>query len=179
MKVSGSAGSPGCEDFVKGLYPRLVGGLTLHCGDPWLAEELAQETLARVWDRWETVRSADSPQAWAWRVALNLSTSWFRRRAAERRATARAGIAPAPGRLSDGDVPDRLAVRQAVASLPARQRAVLVLRYFDDLGVAEAAVALGCAPGTVKSLTHRAIAGLRDRLGVDLDTDDEEVGNHA
>jgi RNA polymerase sigma-70 factor (ECF subfamily) len=166
-----------CEDFLRALHPRLVGGLTLHCGDAALAEELAQETLARVWTRWAEVRSHPAPQGWAWRVALNLSSSWFRRRAAERRATAKIG--PPPLEAPAPDAADRLAVRAAVASLPARQRAVLVLRYFDDLSVADAAAALDCAEGTVKSLTHHAITALRDRLAVTIDLTDEEVSNHA
>jgi RNA polymerase sigma-70 factor (sigma-E family) len=165
-----------CERFIAELHPRLVGGLTLQCGDRALAEELAQETLVRVWDRWAVVASADSPEAWAWRVALNLSASWFRRRGAERRATGR--LAVVPQREPSSDAADRLAVREAVAALPARQRAVLVLRYFDDLGVSDAAAALGCAPGTVKSLTHKAIAGLRERLGIELEvaTDEDASG---
>jgi RNA polymerase sigma-70 factor (sigma-E family) len=166
-----------CEDFLRALHPRLVGGLTLHCEDPALAEELAQETLARAWARWPEVRVHPAPQAWAWRVALNLTSSWFRRRAAERRAIARIG--PSPPAAPTADAADRLAVRAAVAGLPTRQRAVLVLRYFDDLSVADAATALGCAQGTVKSLTHQAIAALRDRLDVTIDLPAEEVGHHA
>jgi RNA polymerase sigma-70 factor (sigma-E family) len=166
---------------MRALHPRLVGGLTLQCGDAALAEELAQETLARVWRRWDDVRVHPSPQAWTWRVALNLTASWFRRRAAERRATSRLG--PPAVEVPAPDVADRLAVRAAVAGLPSRQRAVLVLRFFDDLSVADAALALGCAPGTVKSLTHQAIAGLRQRLDVTIDLtdedDEEEVSNHA
>jgi len=164
-------GTSECEDFVKGLYPRLLGGLSLHCGDQWVAEELTQETLARVWDRWDTVRSGGSREAWAWRVALNLSASWFRRRAAERRANGRVGVTPASEEPSEAA--DRLAVREAVAALPARQRAVLVLRYYDDLSVEDTAIALCCAPGTVKSLTHRAISGLRARLGIYVDVTEE------
>jgi RNA polymerase sigma-70 factor (sigma-E family) len=163
--------SPECEDFLRALHPRLVGGLTLHCGDAALAEELAQEALARVWSRWDQVREHPAPQAWAWRVALNLSASWFRRRAAERRAASRVG--PAPTEAPNPDAADRMAVRAAVATLPARQRAVLVLRYFDDLTVADAATALGCAQGTVKSLTHQAIAALRERLDVTIDLTEE------
>lgn len=177
MRASPPAPSRECEDFLRDLHPRLVGGLTLQCGDPSLAEELAQETLARAWSRWDTVRTHGSPQAWAWRVALNLSSSWFRRRAAERRANARSG--PVTDEAPSSDTADRLAVREALAVLPPRQRAVVVLRYFDDLSVADTAVALGCAPGTVKSLTHLAIAGLRQRLGVDLVPTDKELSNHA
>lgn len=166
-----------CEQFLQAQYPRLVGGLTLHCGDAALAEEMAQEALTRVWDHWDDVRSHPSPQAWVWRVALNLTTSWFRRRAAERRATQRVGASP--DEVQVGDTADRLAVRDAIRQLPDRQRAVVVLRFYDDLSVAEAATAMGCAPGTVKSLTHHAINSLRERLGIVLDVPEEELTHHG
>jgi RNA polymerase sigma factor (sigma-70 family) len=66
------------------------------------------------------------------------------------------------------DVTDALAVRAAVAALPPRQRAAVVLRYFADLSVDQTAAVLGCAPGTVKSLTSQAIASLRDRFEVEV-----------
>lgn len=146
--------------FCRALHPRLVGALALHCGDAGVGEELAQETLTRVWERWSTVRDAASPEAWAFRVGFNLSKSRFRRLAAERRARARL---PHP----TGDLPDTadaVAVRTAVASLPERQRAAIVLRYFADLSVDDTAAALGCRPGTVKSLSSHAIERLRSTL---------------
>lgn len=146
------------------MHPRLVGALALHCGDRDLAHELAQETLARVWERWSSVRAMDAPEAWAFRVAFNLAASRYRRAAAERRARARLG---APDDHAP-DHADALAVRQAVAALPSRQRAALVLRYFADLPVDRTAEVLGCAPGTVKSLTSQAIATLRDRFEVEV-----------
>jgi RNA polymerase sigma-70 factor (sigma-E family) len=149
--------------FCRRLHPRLAGALGLHVGDGRLGEELAQETLARVWERWATVRAADSPDAWAFRVGFNLANSRLRRRAAERRAYERAGTRIE--RSSATDAADVIAVRDAVAALPPRQRAVLVLRYFADMSVDDTALAMKCAPGTVKSLTSRAIGGLRARLG--------------
>jgi RNA polymerase sigma factor (sigma-70 family) len=106
----------------------------------------------------------DSPEAWAFRVAFNLAASRFRRGAAERRARARLG----PPDDHATDHADAVAVRQAVAALPRRQRAALVLRYFADLPVDRTAEVLGCAPGTVKSLTSQAIASLRDRFEVEV-----------
>jgi RNA polymerase sigma factor (sigma-70 family) len=146
------------------MHPRLVGALALHCGDRDVAHELAQETLARVWERWPSVAAMDSPEAWAFRVAFNLAASRFRRGAAERRARARLG----PPDDHATDHADAVAVRQAVAALPRRQRAALVLRYFADLPVDRTAEVLGCAPGTVKSLTSQAIASLRDRFEVEV-----------
>lgn len=151
------------EGFCVRVRPWLVGSLSLYCGSTDVAEELAQDTLARVWDRWPTVRALQAPEAWAYRVALNLANSHYRRRAAERRARLR----DAAPRLvtEDADAADAIAVRQAVAGLPRRQRAALVLRYYADLPVAETAVLLGCTPGTVKALTHQALASLRTSIG--------------
>jgi RNA polymerase sigma-70 factor (sigma-E family) len=154
----------GLDDFCRREHPRLVGALTLHCGDAHVAAELAQEALARACDRWEQVRGMDAPGAWVHRVALNLASSWFRRRAAERRAAARV----AAGQVEDlgPDRADVLAVRAALAGLPPRQRTALVLRYYSDLSVEQTAGAMGCAPGTVKSLTSQALAALRERAGL-------------
>ncbi len=150
--------------FCRAMHPRLVGALALHCGDRDVAEELAQEALARVWERWPSVRSMASPESWTFRVGFNLAASRFRRRAAERRARSRIG----PADESVPDAASAIAVRQAVAALPPRQRAAVVLRYFADLPVDEAAAVLGCAPGTIKSLTSQAIASLRDRFEVEV-----------
>lgn len=150
--------------FCRELHPRLVGALALHCGDRDVAAELAQETLARVWERWSTVERHEAPEAWAFRVAFNLAASRYRRRAAERRAHARLGVTS----VHEPDTADAIAVRAAVAALPPRQRAALVLRYFADLSVERTAEVLGCRPGTVKSLTSQAIASLRDRFEVEV-----------
>jgi RNA polymerase sigma factor (sigma-70 family) len=115
--------------FCARVRPRLVGALALHCGDRGAAEELAQEALARAWERWAQVRQMQNPSAWTYRVAFNLATSRFRRRAAESRARQRSmPVAPA--------LPDHaqaVAVRAAVAALPPRRRTALVLRYYLDL----------------------------------------------
>jgi RNA polymerase sigma-70 factor (sigma-E family) len=162
--------------FCRRLHSRLVGALGLHCGDRRVAEELAQETLARVWERWPTVRAADSPEAWTFRVAFNLANSRLRRHAAEKRAygrmTARRNVPDTPSTA------DAIAVREAVASLPPRQRAVIVLRYFADCSVEDTATAMHCATGTVKSLTSRAIDGLRARLGDSVDALSNAEGAH-
>jgi RNA polymerase sigma factor (sigma-70 family) len=158
-------------EFCRALRPRLTGALGLHCGDGDVGEELAQETMLRVWERWEHVRGLDEPEAWAFRVGFNLAASRFRRRAAERRARSRNH----PVAVATPDMAGAVAVRRAVSSLPERQRAAIVLRYFLDLPVNEVAAVLGCAPGTVKSLTHNAMRLLRDQL--ELDDVDEEVTN--
>jgi RNA polymerase sigma-70 factor (ECF subfamily) len=155
----------GLDAFCHGVHPALVGSLTLYVGDRELARELAQETLARVCQHWSRVQRMDAPQAWAHRVAMNLANSWFRRRKAERAAVARMGglrQSDDTGETGDGrHRGDVLAVRAAVAALPKRQRAALILRYYRDLSVEQAAAELGCRPGTVKALTSQAIASLR------------------
>ena len=170
------AGERDLVAFCGDVQGRLTGSLTLYLGDRLAAEELAQETLVRVVERWSTVSTMDAAEAWTYRVAFNLARSRFRRRAAERRAQARwaeRGAAPAS---ELPDVASALAVRAAVLALPERQRAVLVARFYADLSVAQTAAALGIAPGTVKAHTHRAVQALRARgliAETDTDTDTE------
>lgn len=150
--------------FCRRLQPAVFGALALYCGSTDLAEELTQETLLRVWKHWESVAEMERPDRWALRVAPNLAKSRWRRRRIER-ALGGAGFgAPA----LEADPTDVIVVRAAVAKLPPRQRAAVVVRYFNDLPVADAAVVLGCAPGTVKALTHQAVANLRVMLGDDV-----------
>jgi RNA polymerase sigma factor (sigma-70 family) len=140
-------------------------------GDVGAGEDIAQEALTRAWARWGRVSRLDSPEAWTYRVAVNLARSRRRRQQAEQRALARVGVGA--GELAT-EVADSMAVRDAVGALPERMRAALVLRYFADLPVAEVAEVLECAPGTVKSLTSQAIDRLRTVI-----TFDDEVSSDA
>jgi RNA polymerase sigma-70 factor (ECF subfamily) len=160
--------------FCQRMYPRLVGSLALQCGDTEIAKEVAQEALMRAWQRWPRVSRYDSPDAWVFRVALNLSTSRFRRVTRERHALARVASLP---QVDAADETDRIAIRAAVSALPPRQRAALVLRYFADMPVDEVARALDCAPGTVKSLTSKALDSLRTRLGSQIEEDTQDDGH--
>ena len=151
----------GLERFCESNKERLVGLLTLHCGDPHTAEELAQETLVKVCIRWRSVERMVNPEAWMYRVAINLANSFFRRKTAERKAKARLS---AEGFHRDPDIADAVAVRAALARLPRRQRAVLVLRFYADLSVHDVAQALEMPEGTVKTLTYRGIESLRTNM---------------
>jgi RNA polymerase sigma-70 factor (ECF subfamily) len=146
------------EAFCRDAWPRLVGGLALWCDSRAVAEELAQETLVRVWTRWPRVRDLQDPEAWMWRVAINLSRSSHRRTVAERRALRRAGgvrvAVPEPAVADE-------ALLAAVRSLPERQRRAVVLRHVVDLPVSSVAEAMGCAEGTVRALTHQGLEQLR------------------
>lgn len=149
----------GPDDFCRQLHPRLVGSLRLYLGDPSVAEELAQDALVRVIERWPEVSAMAAPEAWTYRVAFNLATSRLRRRMAERRAQQRDGARPAAS--WNVDVAEVLAVRSAVAALPPRQRQAVVLRFYGDLTLHQVADAMGCRPGTVKAHLHQALARLR------------------
>ncbi|MCA1824537.1 MAG: sigma-70 family RNA polymerase sigma factor [Mycobacteriales bacterium] len=153
--------------FCRREHPRLVGALDLVCGSLGLAEDLAQETLARICRDWAKVRRLDAPGAYAHRVAMNLAVSAFRRRAAERRAHDKVGR-----RASDmvvlTDGADAVAVRSALAALRPEQRQVLVARYYLGYDVNGTADVLRLPVGTVKTHTHRGLAALRQLLGEDV-----------
>jgi RNA polymerase sigma factor (sigma-70 family) len=147
-------------EFCRAEYPRLVGVLSLYCRDGHVAEELAQDALVKVIGDWRRVRELGSPSAWTYRVAINLANSYLRRRLAERRATRRLS-ARAAAPPYEPDTPTAIAVRAALATLPRRERAVIILRFFADLPVREVSELLGYPEGTVKTLTARALASLR------------------
>lgn len=149
--------------FCEREYPRLVGALALYCGDLDVAEELAQEALARACRDWPRLATMAAPGAWVHRVGINLSNSSFRRAAARRRAQRRLS-AGTPTEHRDADPGDAVAVRQALAALPTRKRTAVVLRYYLGHSVAETAELMGVPQGTVKSLVARAMVDLRAGL---------------
>jgi RNA polymerase sigma factor (sigma-70 family) len=163
-------------EFCRTEWPRLVGSLSLDVGSRDLAEDLAQETLARVCAHWRRVRKADSPSAWAHRVAFNLAKSHGRRQATWARVQPL--LAARPLGAVDLDRASALAVRDAMAGLPAAQRQALILRYFADLSVHDTATAMRCPENTVKTHTRRALDALRSSGLLDdaIDIDDEEAG---
>jgi RNA polymerase sigma-70 factor (sigma-E family) len=145
-------------DFASAALPGLLRFGHVLTGNPDEAEDLVQEALAKSMRRWHRARP-DDPVAYVRRVMVNTHVSRWHRWGS---------------RVLLGDVPeaaaedaglqrshDRDALRRALASLPARQRAVLVLRYLEDLPDAEIAAALGCQPATVRSLASRGLASLR------------------
>jgi RNA polymerase sigma-70 factor (sigma-E family) len=146
-----AAPDPDFAAFYRDAWPgavRLAGLLTQ---DARAAEDLAQEAFARVFPKWEQVAS---PNAYLRVAVVNACRSWQSRRRTERTKLALVAV-------SDTTELDFDVLADAVAALPYRQRAALVLRYYAGLNEAEIAEALGCRPGTVKSLTSRALGALR------------------
>ena len=148
--------------FVRSQHARLFRTVYLLTGDYHRAEDIVQATFMRLYPRWGRVASMRDPGAYARKVAVNLVWSW--RRAFSSREVPGLQVVdvglPGP---ADG-VSDHEAVWSAVLTLPARQRAVIVLRFYEDLTEAETARLLEISVGTVKSQTARAIATLRRRL---------------
>jgi RNA polymerase sigma-70 factor (sigma-E family) len=152
----------GFAEFIKareGALQRTAWWLT---GDCALAEDLVQAALVRSWPKWERISRLDNPELYVRRVMVNLWASWSRRRWRGEHVTESVPDRQSPGDLA-AEVAARLAVRSALGSLTARQRAVLVLRVFDDLPEAQVAQMLGCAVGTVKSTLSQALARLREQ----------------
>lgn len=133
--------------------------MSLYTGDRYLAQELAQEALARLCRDWKKVRRMDNQDAWIYRVAINLANSSFRRRAIERRVREQMGsIEP---RSIDPPSADGLALREALSLLPRRQRTALILRYYADMPFTNIAAAMDAPEPTVKSWTRRGLERLR------------------
>ncbi|MBL7261410.1 SigE family RNA polymerase sigma factor [Paractinoplanes lichenicola] len=133
-------------------------------GDPRAAEDLVQGALAKAYAKWPRIHG--DAEAYVRRILYNDRVSGWRRAGRQREITM-AELPERPGR--EPDIAERLALRQALLTLPDRQRAVLVLRYLEDRTVEETAEVLGCRPGTVASQASRALAKLRELVGGDLD----------
>lgn len=146
------------DDFCRRMYPRLVGSLGLYTGDTYLAEELAQETLARVWRDRRKVAQMDHPEAWTHKVAFNLARSHFRRKAVEVRASRRMSREEIH---HDPDIAEMESMRSLMSTLSARQRQSLILRYYLGYSYREISSAMDAPEPTVRSHVRRALERLR------------------
>ncbi|MET8064416.1 SigE family RNA polymerase sigma factor [Micromonospora sp. NPDC005686] len=151
-----------CE-FVAARSGALLRTAYLLAGDWATAEDLLQTALTKTYLAWKRLGGIDAIEPYARRVMVNTSTSWWRRRWHGERPTEvlpeRAGVDEIEQQL------DRDALWRHLQALPARQRAVLVLRFYEDMSEAQTAALLEISPGTVKSQTSRALNTLRRRLG--------------
>jgi RNA polymerase sigma-70 factor (sigma-E family) len=166
VAVPGGGGRPAVdfEQFAVVRGPALVRLARGLLRDPYLAEDVVQDVLAKALLQWSRVSRADDIDAYVKRMVVNACTSWFRRAARRERVTDQALILD--GRVADRS--DQYAERDRMLALlrrlPAKQRAVLVLRHYEGLPDAEIAVLLNCSEVTVRSNAHRGLAKLREFL---------------
>ncbi|NUS59006.1 MAG: SigE family RNA polymerase sigma factor [Streptomycetaceae bacterium] len=149
------------REFVQARWAKLVRTAYLLTGDHGDAEDVVQTALTKAYVAWHRVQGSDSPDAYVRRILVNTNAARFRRK----RITQLFGVtAPEPRTAADSttrQVEQRDALMRALAQLPARQRTVVVLRYWDDLPEAEVARSLGISVGTVKSQASKGLAKLR------------------
>jgi RNA polymerase sigma-70 factor (sigma-E family) len=148
------ADSAAFDELYRSTYAATVRLAHLLTGDQWTAEDIAQEAYTRVHAR---LASIDNPAAYLRVSVVNAAHSHHRRRGREERRILRV-VQP---EAVDGEPRELL---DAIDRLPYRQKAVLVLRYYEDQTEAEIAAVLGCRPGTVKSLASRALARLSSEV---------------
>ena len=148
-------------EFAAAASPRLRRTAFLLCGDWQAAEDLTQATLAKVFVAWRRISRRDAALSYATRTLAITYLAAQRRRRVSELLTSRP-----PGRAADPGTPElRVVVLDALATLPPKARAVVVLRYWEDLSVEQVAVLLGCSPGNVKSQSARSLDKLRALLG--------------
>lgn len=144
--------------FMRGRWSAMVRLAYTLTGDRGHAEDIAQAAFAKAYASWGRVRRAGDPDAYVATIVIHENSRRFRRQRV--REDLRAAV---PEQVSDADeaLDDRVVLRDALDLLGPRQRAVIVLRFWLDMSEAEAARALNCSVGTVKSQTSRALATLR------------------
>jgi RNA polymerase sigma-70 factor (sigma-E family) len=150
------------DGYVRGNSARLCRSAFLLTGDHQLAEDLVQTALAKVAPRWARIVQGGDPTPYVRTVMVRTAIAWRRRRWRGEVPTA---PLPDDERLDPSSATDsRERLRVALSGLPPRQRAAVVLRFYEDLSEAETAAVLGCAVGTVKSQTAKGLAHLRSVL---------------
>ena len=155
----------GFRAFVEARSPALLRSGWLLTGDWPAAEDLVQTALAAAWPRWASLRRQDAPELYVRTIMVNTFLRWRQRRWNGEITTGRV-----PELQAYGDAFAQIDARQALIAaldrLPARQRAVVVLRYFADQTEAQTAASMGCSVGAVKSHASKALARLRDAPGL-------------
>ena len=163
--VRGPYEPDGFREFVQARSSALLRSGWLLTGDWPSAEDLVQTALAAAWPRWGTLHRQDAPELYVRKIMVNTFLRWRQRHWNGEIATGRL-----PELQAYGDVFAQIDARQALVAaldrLPARQRAVVVLRYFADQSESQTAEAMGCSVGTVKAHAARALARLRDAPGL-------------
>ena len=175
MAVRGPAETRAFTEFMSVRSASLFRTAYLIVGDHQLAQDLLQEALIRTYLAWPRLRDPGKAEAYTRRTIVTTAISWRRRRSFHERPT---------GRLPDTTVPDateavttHASVVAQLRTLPPRQRAAIVLRYYEDLTEVQTADVMGCSVGTVKSHVSTGLGRLRDRMGASFPApnDDEAV----
>ncbi|MFH8384368.1 SigE family RNA polymerase sigma factor [Kitasatospora sp. NPDC101155] len=152
------------HDFFERHYSELARLAHLLTGETDAADDLAADALIALWQRWDRLRAADHPLAYARGVVANMARARIRSAVRERRRVL-LFWSRAPERTDGPDVAAVLDVRTALARLPFRKRACVVLRHAFDVSEKDTAAALGISVGTVKSQTSKGMAELEHALG--------------
>ncbi|GGT04357.1 SigE family RNA polymerase sigma factor [Streptomyces chromofuscus] len=146
--------------FVVTRWPRMLRTAHLLTGQHHDAEDLVQAALAKAYVKWERVRRTEDPDAYVWRIMININVDRLRRMKVREWLTTRFPEPEAPDHMEA--FAERSAILDALARLPAKQRAVAVLRYLEDRSESEVARLLGTSVGTVRSHAARALKRLRE-----------------
>lgn len=151
------------SDYVAARWASLYRTANLIAGNASDAEDVLQATLVKLYVKWDKVSVAESVDAYVRRMLVNelLGARRLQLRRREKEHLLHEPVATAP------EASERIGLWSEIVGLPPRQRAVLVLRYYEDLSEEQTAAALGCSRGTVKSQTHDALKKLRSRLSID------------
>jgi len=161
--VNSAEEAPTFEDYAGGAWPSLYRYAYLLAGNHADAEDIAQQTLLKAYRSWSRVAGSDSPTAYVRRMLTNTYLS--SRRPKNRHLEVLTDAPPESGHATQTGPEDRMTLWPHVKTLPPRQRAVIVLRYYEDLSEQQIADTLGCSTGTVKSTAHHALKTLRAALG--------------
>jgi RNA polymerase sigma-70 factor (sigma-E family) len=137
----------------------------LLCGDWHLAEDAVSTVMTKVYVGWQRIQQSDNLDAYVRRMLVRAIID--ERRRPWRRETPAQYPLVSPSEAGPDTTHDRMVLREALSRMPPGRRAVLVLRYFEELSVEETAAAMGCSTGTVKSQTARGLAALRELLPSD------------
>jgi RNA polymerase sigma-70 factor (sigma-E family) len=153
----------GFDQFVADRLDRLLRYATAMTCDKYLAQDIVQEVLLRAQHRWARIAAMDAPYLYVKRMVTNEYFSWRRRKAARDIATSASRIDALTPPVHDPAVrhAERDAMRNRIAGLPRKQRAAVVLRYYEDCSDAEIATVLNCTVSTVRSNISRALSTLR------------------
>jgi RNA polymerase sigma-70 factor (sigma-E family) len=167
--------APSFEAFVAARSPALLRSAYLLTGEAALAEDLLQTAWSKVWPRWDRLMRGGDPEPYVRRVLYTTYASWWRRKWSAEHPTAE--LPEAAGTDDHAASQVRRELLEALSLLPRGQRAIVVLRFFEDRTAADTAAILGCSVGTVKSQTARAMARLRrSPLLIDQPDYDKEAG---